>query len=150
MNEFMKKAMEEMKRADHLIFVSLKYTRTVDVLKHVIARLINTLDLAFSAILEKLKDEGKIDEVPTTPVQKANLLKEKFVDDGQVVEFCDFFLKLRKIDKASFERAREFRRHVTMTVVLPDDELIEINIDSITSDFKRTKDFLEHVKQLME
>ncbi len=36
-------AKEEIKRADHLMYVSLKYTRTVDILKSIIERLINAI-----------------------------------------------------------------------------------------------------------
>ena len=39
-------AKEEIKRADHLIYISLKYTKTVDVIKITIQRLINAFDFA--------------------------------------------------------------------------------------------------------
>jgi len=149
MSDFMEAAKEEMKRADHLIFVSLKYTRTVDVIKHVVERFINVLDDIFSALLEKLQEQGKIESVPLAPIPKANLLKEIYPDDALMVEFCDFFMKLRKIDKAKFERSSEFRRHVTMTAVLPDDEIVKLDIDTVTADFKRLKEFIEHVEKLL-
>ena len=41
--ESIDKAKEELKRVDHLFFVSLKYTKTVDVIKSLIDRLINAL-----------------------------------------------------------------------------------------------------------
>ena len=46
MNTYLDKAKSELKRADHLIFVSLKYTRTVDVIRSIIERLINRLMVA--------------------------------------------------------------------------------------------------------
>ncbi|MFC1753511.1 hypothetical protein ACFL96_08995 [Thermoproteota archaeon] len=150
MDDYMEAAEEELKRADHLIFVSLKYTRTVDVLKHVVDRLINALDNMFSALLEYLKENGKIEEIPTTPIQKANYLKELYPDDEMVQEFCDLFMKFRKIAKAKFERSCEFRRHVTMTAFLADDEIVKVDIDTITADFKKTKTFFEHVETLLQ
>ena len=42
MIETLENAKEELKRVDHLIFVSLKYTRTVDVLLNVINRIISS------------------------------------------------------------------------------------------------------------
>jgi hypothetical protein len=149
MSDHIEAAKEEMKRADHLIFVSLKYTRTVDVLKHVVERLINTLDHMFMALLEKMSEDGKVEDVPTTPIQRANALKGLYPDDEMMQEFCDFFMKLRKIDKARFERSCEFRRHVTMTAVLPDDAIVKIDIDTVTADFKRTKEFFEHLESLL-
>ncbi|MBI4738009.1 hypothetical protein HY772_00300 [Candidatus Woesearchaeota archaeon] len=145
MNGTLESAKGELKRADHLIFVSLKYTRTCDVIKHVIERLINCLDFIFTAVLEEGKEKGTIKEVPQAPIQKALLMKELFADDDRVSEFADFYLHLRKINKAEFSRESEFRRHVTMTVVLGDDEIVKIDIDTITSYFKKTNDFFAYV-----
>jgi hypothetical protein len=149
MNEHLDDAQEEIKRADHLIFVSLKYTRTCDVLKHIIDRLINCIDFTFTALLEHLKEEGKLEEFPTAPIPKAAKVKELFPDDEFLPEYAEFFIRLRKISKADFSRAREFRRHVTMTVVV-DEEVIEVNIDVITEWFKRTKEFYAHVQDMID
>ena len=149
MTDYIDTAKEEMKRADHLIFVSLKYTRTVDVLKHVIERLINAIDNMFSVVLEKWKDDGRIDSIPIAPIPKAKLLKELFPDDELMQEFCTLFVRLRKIDQAKFERSTEFRRHVTMTAILANEEIVKIDIDSVTDDFKKTKIFLEHVEKII-
>jgi hypothetical protein len=127
----------------------LKYTRTCDVIKHVIERLINCIDFSFTALLEHLKENGKIEEVPSAPIPKANKIKELFPDDEFLPGFADFFMRMRKISKADFTRACEFRRHVTMTVVV-DEEVIKVDIDKITDDFKRTKEFYAHVKDLIE
>ncbi|MFP4117508.1 MAG: hypothetical protein ACLFTR_01145 [Candidatus Woesearchaeota archaeon] len=45
---------QEMKRIDHIIFVTLKYTRTVDVLKSIIARMIAAFDFMLDLILESI------------------------------------------------------------------------------------------------
>ena len=148
MNDYLDDAKEELKRADHLIFVSLKYTRTCDMLKHIIDRLINCVDFLFMELLEDLKEKEKIDVVPKAPIPKANMVKELFSDDEFIPEFADLFMRFRKISKADFSRACEFRRHVTMTVVV-DDEIIEINIDNITEYFKHTKEFYAHVDELI-
>ncbi|MFC1741239.1 hypothetical protein ACFL3V_01760 [Nanoarchaeota archaeon] len=149
MNEILDDASEEIKRADHLIFVSLKYTRTCDVLKHIVDRLINCINFTFTALLEHLKEEGKLEEIPTAPIPKALKIKELFPDDEFLPEYADFFMRLRKISKADFSRACEFRRHVTMTVVV-DEEIIKIDIDNITEYFKRTKEFYAHVKDMID
>ncbi|MBW2964846.1 hypothetical protein KY363_05295 [Candidatus Woesearchaeota archaeon] len=149
MNENLDNAQEEIKRADHLIFVSLKYTRTCDVLKHIIDRLINCIDFTFTGLLEHLKEEGKIETVPTAPIPKANNIRTLFPDDEFLPEFADFFIRLRKISKADFSRASEFRRHVTMTVVV-EEEIIKVDIDNITEWFKRTKEFFAHVQKMVE
>ena len=148
MNDYLDDAKEELKRADHLIFVSLKYTRTCDMLKHIIDRLINCIDFLFMELLEDLKEKGELDEVPKAPIPKANNVKKLFPDDEFIPEFADLFMRFRKISKADFSRACEFRRHVTMTVVV-DDETIQINIDNITEYFKHTKEFCAHVDKMI-
>jgi hypothetical protein len=51
MIEALDESKEELKRVDHLIYVSLKYTRTVDVLRNVVARLLAALDYALLSLL---------------------------------------------------------------------------------------------------
>ena len=149
MDEHLDEAQEELKRADHLIFVSLKYTRTCDVIKHIVDRLINCYNFIFTAILEHAKEKGDIEDIPTAPIPKALKVKELYSDDEFIPEFCDLFLKFRKISKADFTRACEFRRHVTMTVVV-DEEVIELHIDNVTDYFKRSKEFFAHVQKLID
>ncbi len=150
MNDFLYDAREELKRADHLIFVSLKYTRTVDVLKHVIERLINCIDFLFVALLEDQKENGVIEEVPKAPIPKAKLIKECFSADEELVKWADFYMHLRRVSKSDFTRSTEFRRHVHMTVVI-EDEVVRVDIDIVTSWYKDLKEFFEYVaKQLGE
>jgi len=149
MSEYLEEAREELKRADHLIFVSLKYTRTCDVIKHIIDRLINCIDFSLTVLLEHMKEKGKIDEVPKAPIPKADLAKKLFPGDEFIPEFADFFIRLRKISKADFSRECEFRRHVAMTVVV-ENNMIKIDIDIITDYFKRTKEFFAHIQSIVE
>lgn len=143
-------AVGELKRADHSIAVSLKYTRTVDVIITIIERLTNTIEFAFDALLEKAKENGKIKEIPKVPRQKTKLVQELYKDDEFLNAYVDFYFILRKILKSKFERAREFRRHVTMTVFLEDDETIEITIDIITDYFDRVKELINHVSEQLQ
>lgn len=149
MNDFLYDAKEELKRADHLIFVSLKYTRTVDVIKHVIDRLINSLDFMFSALLDDLKEKGGIEEIPKAPIPKANLVKENFSDDELILRWADQFVLFRRISKAEFTRSTEFRRHVHMTVVVEDD-LIRVDIDKVEAWYKEIKELFAYISRIVE
>jgi hypothetical protein len=147
--ESIQNAMQELKRADHSIAVSLKYTRTVDVIKSIIERLINTISFALDALLRHAKAQKKIAEVPALPRVKVEEIKRLYASDRTIIDFCDFFLLLRRVDKAKFTRAQEYRRHVTMTAQLDDGESIEITIDIISDYFERTKEFLNYVARLI-
>jgi len=147
--ESIQNALQELKRADHSIAVSLKYTRTVDVIKSIIERLINTISFSLDALLRHAKAQKKLTELPTLPRIKVEQVKKLYADDRTIIDFCDFFLLLRRIDKAKFGRTQEYRRHVTMTAHLDDGESIEITIDIISDYFERTKEFLNYVARLI-
>ncbi len=142
-------AIQELKRADHSIAVSLKYTRTVDVIKSIIERLINTIAHCLDALLAHAKLQKKIAEIPPLPRVKVDVVKKVYAEDRTIVDFCEFFLVLRRVDKAKFERAQEYRRHVTMTAHMDGGESIEITIDIISDYFERSKEFLNYVSRLV-
>jgi len=143
MNENAENAVNELKRADHMIFVSLKYTRTCDVIKNIVDRLIACYDFTFDYLMESLKEKKKIEEVPQIRARKIDILKEYFKNNKEFLDFMDFYSLLRKINKAEFTRRQEFRRHVTMTATIDNDCLVEVNIDSIHEYYLRTKAFVD-------
>ncbi len=149
MNESLQSAMQELKRADHSIAVSLKYTRTVDVIKSIIERLINTIAFDLDALLNHAKEQKKIADIPAIPRLKVEQIKKVYSNDKMIVDFCDFYLLLRRIDKAKFGRAQEYRRHVTMTAHLEGGESVEVTIDIISDYFERTKEFLNYTSRLI-
>jgi hypothetical protein len=142
-------AKRELKRADHSIAVSLKYTRTVDVIKSIIERLINTIGYSFDTLLNKAKTEKKITEVPELPRLKIEYIKKVYCGDEVIENFIRFYNMLRKISKASFEREQEYRRHVTMKAHLDDGSTIEITIDIITDYYNRVKELLGYAEQIV-
>ncbi|MEK6822881.1 MAG: hypothetical protein AABY13_03550, partial [Nanoarchaeota archaeon] len=129
-------------------FVSLKYTRTVDVIKNIIERLISTIDFGFDVLLHHAKKTKKIAEVPTIPRLRVDALRELYTNDTTVQTFIEFYQKLKRIDKARFERSQEYRRHVTMTAYLEEGP-IEITIDIINDYFEKTKEFVTYTKTLV-
>ncbi len=151
MQQSLDNALRELRKVDHLIFVSLKYTRTVDILKHVIQRMINAFDFMMDALLISLKKKKKqkIKEIPKTPGQKVNILKEAFKKDDTIQEFIQFYLNLRNIDRAPYTKSREYRRHVTMTALLKEGKQ-EINIDKVYEFYDIAKKYLEYIKKLLK
>ena len=144
MEESLFEAKQELKRADHLIFVSLKYTRTVDVFKSIIQRLINVFDHLMDVLLKFKKQE-----IPNVPRVKVELVKSTFPDDETIQEFMRLYLFLRAVDRAQYDRRLEFRRHVTMTAHL-DDKEVEISIDIIEEYFNRVQEFVQYVEEMIK
>lgn len=140
-------ACEELKRVDHLIYVSLKYTRTCDVLKNVINRLIACLDCIFDAFLKKAEQEGRVFEIPYAPLMKAAEFKKLFPNDPKIEAFTTFYLLLRKINRAEYTKSNEFRRYVTMHLTIEKEE-VNVDIDLVTQYYKDLKGYIEYVKEL--
>lgn len=149
MNIYLEDAIDELKRADHLIYVSLKYTRTVDIIKSIIERLINSFDFAFLGIMMALKEKGMMQEAPKSPGLKASMVKEFYKNEPIMLEFIQFYHLLRDISRAEYKRSSEYRRHVTMTAML-DSRPVMIDIDKISEYYKNTRVFVEMVRQLVD
>jgi hypothetical protein len=148
MIESYKQSIEEFKRVDHLFFVTLKYTRTVDVIRSVIERLITTFEYAIDALLKCMKEEKIIEELPKTPVAKAMLAKEK-CDNEEMIKYVDIYLNLRKVMREDYKKREEYRRHVTMIVEM-DGETLNFDIDLLKEYYEYMSDFLKYVKGKVE
>tara|TARA_Y100000034_G_C6844489_1_gene382407 strand:- start:165 stop:656 length:492 start_codon:yes stop_codon:yes gene_type:complete len=154
MTEFLDDSEGELKRAEHMIFVSLKYSRTVDVMRNVIQRLVNSIEFMINGYLDILIDEKKIEELPTAPITKVNQVKKNFKDQS-IISMVELYLFLRKLYRAKYTCSREFRRHVTMTstvINLETDEktIYEIKIDHLREYFDQTREYWNNYKKLIK
>ena len=145
MKESMENAKEELKRIDHLIYVTLKYTRTVDVFLSIIERMIGTYEFLVDALVRYAIMQGKIYEDPDIPLAKAQLVL-KLYDSKKIKDRIAHYLLLRKLRRANYERSSEFRRHVTMTALV-EGKVIKVDIDTITEDFHSLRDFIDYVEK---
>jgi hypothetical protein len=136
-------ATEELKRVDHQVYVSLKYTRTVDVLMNLIGRMIEGYDKMFEAMLTKALEQERIGEIPTAPLIVGNTVKELYPD--QIVQdSVNLYFLLRKLHRSNPTREQEFRRHVAMRTVIDGKEEI-VNIDIATEYYHRQREFLDYL-----
>ncbi|MBW2970995.1 hypothetical protein KY320_02440, partial [Candidatus Woesearchaeota archaeon] len=124
------------------------YTRTVDVIKNIIERLINCFDFCILAMLNTIKEEKKIDTIPKSPGLRAKILSEHYKDEAELADFINFYHLLRSLSRAEFKRSNEFRRHVMMTAFLQDGPM-EINIDIITEYYRKSKIFVRFVTKVL-
>ena len=148
MRDKLEEAYEELKRVDHLIYVSLKYTRTTDVLKNVIERMITTVECMMNALGEHAKQTGKIKVLPLLPIMKCKELKRLYTEDSAIIEFLEFYVLLKAINKAEYSSINEYRRHVTLIAQLEEGEY-HVHIDKVTEFYKNLKKYFEYIKSLM-
>ncbi|MBI2128539.1 hypothetical protein HY636_04115 [Candidatus Woesearchaeota archaeon] len=141
--DYLGQAREELKRVDHLIFVSLKYTRTVDVLKSVLTRLINCFECIINGVLNDAYEQKKIKEVPPAIIKKCSALKELY--PGKYDELVNFFIFLRKVSKAEYEKLSEYRRPVAFIAHTEDEGNIDVNIDVVTEYYRKAQKIMEEI-----
>lgn len=138
--DYLDDAVDELKRVDHQVYVSLKYTRTVDVLLNIINRMIDGYECMWNALLARLVEQEVIESIPDAPLVKAKVVGDNF-EDEMVQDNVQLYLLLKKLHRSNPEREQEYRRHVTMRTVIDGREEI-VNIDIITNYYHMQKEFL--------
>lgn len=146
-------AREELKRADHLIYVSLKYTRTVDVIESVITRFISAQQMTIDALLEWLEKKKKLKKVDySKPYKtKVDLIREKLKRDENINEFLDFYDYLIKIMKADHIKKEEFRKNVRLIAQDKNSNVMdEIGIEVLKQYYKKVCDDIDNVEIIIK
>ena len=136
-------AKEELKRSDHLIYVSLKYTRTCDIIRNTIKRMIESSDFLILALLEDLKEKKKIDLIPISKIERAELLIKT---EKKYNKYVKLYLLFKKIILSEFDRREEYRKHVTMIVHFERSDL-EVTVPILNEYFESMKEFAEIVEE---
>ncbi len=149
MNEYLSEAREELKRLEHIIYVSLKYTRTVDVILNALYRLVNVYDLIIEALLEKAKGENLIAVLPKSPALRATHLGGLYPEDKELQKYLSFYVFIKNVLKLPHSKREEYRRHVTLIVELGT-ATAEIDIDNLTDCEKVVHNFLRYALEKIE
>jgi hypothetical protein len=149
MNEYLLEAREELKRLEHILYVSLKYSRTVDVIVNALHRLENIFDLIIEAFLEKAKEEGLIESLPKSPALRGTVLANLYPNDEELQKYLFFYSSLKKILKSPHQKRQEFRRHVTLIVDL-ENATAEIKIDNLLNCEKFIHKFFHYAWEQIE
>ena len=137
--DLLEDARKELKRADHLVYVSLKYTRTCDIIMNTVKRLIESCNFVILALLENLRDKRKIASIPEGALNRAELLLEK---DKKYKSYIKLYQLLNKIKESEFDRREEYRKHVTMICHL-DRRNLEVNVPTLEEYFNKAKEFVD-------
>ena len=137
---------EELKRADHLVYVSLKYTRTCDIMKNAIKRMIAAFELAMAEYLEHLRKSKHINSVFGTSKERSIQVKNLLGSHGR--KYLILYNLLKKINKAEYKAVEEFRKNVTLITKTP--KPIEIKVDDLYNYLEITKDFVSFMRNKMK
>lgn len=136
---------EELKRADHLVYVSLKYTRTTDIMMNSIKRMIAAYELAIFNYLDFERKNKKIDCIPLSKKERAFLIKK--IIGGAITKYMMLYALLKKIDKAEYTATEEFRKNVTLKTKTA--RPIEVKVVNLYEYLDKTKEFVLFLKKRM-
>jgi hypothetical protein len=148
-NDYLLEAMNELKRLEHIIYVSLKYTRTTDVITNALKRLLEIFDLVIEAFLEKAKEENLIASLPKSPALRATRLGEIHSEDKILNDYLHFYQFLKNVLKSPYGKRQEFRRHVTLIVEF-ENSTAEANIDNLSNCERYVQGFFNYASKIIE
>jgi ClpP class serine protease len=117
--------------ADHLLYVSLKYTKTCDVIVNLLLRWKNMIELGMDRLIEKLKKQKKWKPVPDAPRAKLIQLKKIYANEPIVMQTLSIYELFRDIDQLDKVRENEFRKGVNLRVTTPGGGVVNINMDKL-------------------
>ena len=124
--------------ADHLLYVSLKYTKTCDVIVNLLLRWKIMIDMAMDVLIDSAKKQKKWKPVPEAPRAKLIQLKKIYANIKEVANTLELYELFRDIEKLDKIRENEFRKGVNLKVTYKG-EIVNINLDKL----KEYSDILE-------
>lgn len=145
---FMEDIIQEKISADHLLYVSLKYTKTCDVITNLLIRWRKMIETSINEILKHAKKKKKISVIPTNPVGKIETIKNLFKKDSNFQDVIDMYEMFRKIEELRKERIGEFRKNVTLKVFYRGEE-VNVNLEQLKIYAEKLERFISTTKQFL-
>lgn len=130
MSEILEKIIKEKISADHLLFVSMKYTKTCDVMINLLKRWKIMMDFAFDGLLEIAKKKKFINKIPDAPKLRIDLIITTFKKNKEVIDAVTEYQLFKLIDILQKTKENEFRKGVCLRVIYKGEE-VAINLDKL-------------------
>lgn len=144
----MEEIIQEKISADHLLYVSLKYTKTCDVIVNLLLRWSKMIDTSINEILKHAKKRKKISSIPLNPVGRIELVKKLFKKDKEFLKVIELHLMFKKVNELKKERIGEFRKNVNLRVFYRGKE-ININLEQLKEYAEQLERFISTTKQFL-
>jgi hypothetical protein len=146
MSEVLEKIIKEKISADHLLYVSMKYTKTCDVMINLIKRWKIMMDYAFESLLDKSKKKKIIKKIPDAPKLKIDLIRETFSKEESVIKALEEYQLFKLIEVLKKTKENEFRKGVCLKVIYKGEE-ISINLEKLKEYAEIQENFIAFVKR---
>lgn len=142
----MEEIIQEKISADHLLYVSLKYTKTCDVIMNLLLRWRRMVETSIDALLRQAHKNKKIPQVPGTSVEKLNKIKELFKKDKDIIKAIELYEMLRKLEELRIEKIGDFRKNVNLKIFYRGEE-IDVDLKKLKDYAILLEKFISRVKQ---
>jgi hypothetical protein len=139
---------KEKTSADHLMYVSLKYTKTCDVILNLLARWKSLIELSFDTILENGVEKKKIPEMPTNPKQRIEFIKKYFKKNKIIQDVVPLYVFFKRVPDLKKTREGEFRKNVNLKV-FEAAKVTEINMEKLGEYYEIVDKFVVEVKKIL-
>ena len=144
----LEKIIKEKISADHLLYVSLKYTKTCDVIVNLLKRWTVMINDSVDGLLEELKKKKKIKSIPAAPRQRMEIVKIQFKKVPEVMKAMELYEFFKKIDNLRTVRESEFRKDVRLKIYDGPNEII-INLDKLKEYSAILESFISYIKHFL-
>ena len=144
----MEEIIQEKISADHILYVSLKYTKTCDVIANLLIRWRKMIEISINEILKTAKKKKLIKVIPTNPMGKLDLMKDLFKKNKEILEAMDMYEMFRKLEELKKERIGEFRKNVTLKIFYREKE-VNVNLEKLKIYADNLEKFISITKQFL-
>lgn len=147
-SESLEKIMKEKISADHLLYVSMKYTKTCDVMINLIKRWKVMMDYSFDSLLQKAKKKKMINFIPSAPKLKLDVLKSAFAKNPEILNVIKEYEMFKLIDLLPKSKENEFRKGVCLKISYKLNE-VPINLDKLKEYSETIQKFIDFTKSFL-
>ena len=141
----MEKIIKEKISADHLLYVSLKYTKTCDVIINLLLRWRIMIELGMDRLVEKAKKAKKWKPVPAAPRAKFIQLKQIYANNKDISDTLSLYELFRDIEQIEKIRENEFRKGVNLKATYRG-QVVNINLDKLKEYSSTLERFISALK----
>lgn len=144
----MEEIIQEKISADHLLYVSLKYTKTCDVILNLLLRWRKMIETSIDELLRYAKKKKKLSSVSPNAVGKIEQIKKVFKTNKEFLEVIEMYEMLRKVEDLRKERSGEFRKNVNLKIFYRGKE-IDVNLEQLKIYAESLEKFISTTKQFL-
>jgi hypothetical protein len=144
----MDRIIKEKISADHLLYVSLKYTKTSEVIENLILRWAVMIEHGIDRLLIQAKKKKMIKSIPISPKPRLDLIKETFKNKKEVMDAINLYEMFRKIDQLNKESEGEFRKNVALKISYRG-QVVRIDLEKLKEYSIILERFINYLKQFL-